>query len=95
MAKQKNYRTFLEPASSGTDSYVQVRVYSDDEIDLTVADCGDRVTLSFGVWGYKLTEKKFAARKKRKLQKLERMEKALAIIREHLEAMEYRGDEDE
>lgn len=87
------YRVFLEPPSSGTDSYVQVND-TDDWLELTVADCGNRVVLSFGLDSWRKTRAQFEARRRRKLAKLEKMEKALALIREALESAEYKeGDE--
>lgn len=79
MAKKEVYRTFLESKGSGTDSYIKVTVYDDNDINLKIADCARSVSLGFGFGEYDGRTKATA------LRKLDKMEKALRIIREHIE----------
>ena len=93
--RNRNYRKWLEPASTGTDSYVQVS-QDDDWIDLTIADCGRRVGLSFTVYQNKqMKVAEFNRLKKIKLQKVGRLEEALVAIREAVEGIEFEEQTEE
>jgi len=76
-------RWFLEPPSSGVDSYVvvdddnDIHVHSYDSILLKIADCDRRVHLYFPTGT--------AERRRQARRKLERLRQALDLLEERIE----------